>query len=508
MMGVFYFPPIENRTEAEDAYWYARDVEVLPFRQLLHPHHRLYHPFAKGVFLVSGAERSFDVLVVLSAVLAGSGLFVFYWLVRRQRDCGPWQSLAWTGCLAFSYGYWRYAREVEVYAMGWLGCLLAVWFLFEVKGSWRKGLVFAVMVVLVLNVHRALGPPLLVMGLAYFLHQRQWRVALGCAGFGLVGYLAVEASFGAVSIPKERGAESSEISQFFSEDALRSVGEERRKGRSLKLSSLPKAAVGLGVSLMGGSVLMSSDEVFEFFSHTLFPYRFMEEEKMMAEGVSAWWVVPWFLGVAIVVILLIRVVLDFILKYRKSLSRVSVEVWAVAAGFFSYAGMIVIFEPGNPEMWLLGLPLFWLMVVVLSRGVSCLRVGTLAVNLVLTSYVGGMALLSDKGSDYHDFTSSLVRRAGSDGDLYLMGTQNVVHKRYVNYTVGVETVVVRIGDERLPEFYELIRGEIEDGRRVFVHETLSVLDPALIAASGLRFHGSGDNMKSRGGGELIRRDDD
>lgn len=505
LLGLFYFPAIENRTEAEDAFAYAREVEELSYRQLLHPHHRLYHPIAKAFFSLSGAERSLGVLVWFSALMAGLGLWVFYLLVRQQTSCGPWQSLAWTSCLAFSYGFWRYAREVEVYAMGWLACLLAVAFLFCSKGKWRKGLIYAVVVVLVLNVHRALGPPLLVMGMVYFLRERQWRVAVGSLSMGLVLYGLSEAGFERLSLPRGSEVPRTELTQFFSE-SLQSLGEEKREGRSFKVSSLPKGTVGLGVSLFGGNVLMASDEVYNFLATKVFPYRFMEEEKMMAQGVPAFWILVW-----VVTILVVGAsFLAAIFNRREIPKEANSRVWAIAVGFLSYAGMILVFEPGNPEMWLLGLPLLWLAVVFCLREVALKRLAVLAASVALASYLGGMGLLSDRDRDYHVVTSSLVRETGNPADLYLMGTQNAVHRRFVTYYVPVEVVVARTGDPRGPEFYRRIHQEVAAGRRVFVHETLFEFEPefeTLLEQAGLAFRSPGEGPARRQGGELFLRDD-
>lgn len=508
LFGVFYSPPIENRTEAEDAFTYALEVEKLRYHELLHSSHRLYHPVAKGVFKLSGFKRSFDALVIFSSVLSGCALCVFYFLVKNLTKTGNWQSLAWTTCLAFSYGFWRYGREVEVYAMGWLVCLLVLTLLFAWKKTnpWVRGIVYAVGVIVALNVHRALGPPLLIIGLVYFFSQRQWLVGSGSLGLGLLLYLACE--IGAENLPAKNFALESrgEVGEFFVEE-LKVDRKSFSKRRSLELSSLPKGAVGLGVCLFGGNVLMTSDTVYKFFSETLFPYRFLEEEKMMVHGYSPLWMVFWCVGV-ILFFLLAGIAVRF--TYRsiriEGWSNDS-ELWAVLVGLGCYLAMIVIFEPGNPEMWLLGLPLVWLALALWLQRFPLCRVWMLGGVLIVTNYIGGMLFLANKNNDYHYVTSRTVREEAVSGDIYLMGTLNPVHARYVRYAVDVEVAIVKVGDRRIEEFYNLVNQKIQQGRRVFVHESLPMGDlkfEEYITRAGLIFEES-EKGRAKEGELLLRR---
>ncbi len=505
LLGVFCLPPIENRTEAEDAFTYALEVEKLPYGQLFHPNHRLYHPLAKGIFVLSKQERSFEVLAVFSGVMAVGSLFVFYFLIKKLTGAGNWQSLAWTVCLAFSYGFWRYAREVEVYAMGWLGCLsvLALFFLWKGGRPWVRGVMYAVVVVVALNIHRALGPPLLVIGLVDLFIQRQWLAGLVSAGVGLLLYSVCEVSADALPTRKVSLAKRGELSDFFEEE-LKVDRKQLSKKRPFRLSSLPKGAIGLGVSLLGGNVLMASEPVYEFFSKELFPYRFLAEEKMMVDGTSSLWILFWLLGVFTVVFLIGTAGKMLWRSVRKGELPNSSEKWAVLAGLGCYLVMIIVFEPGNPEMWLLGLPLVWLALALWLPRFPCRQIWFLGGALLVTNYVGGMFFLASKENDYHDQTSRLVRGEARAGDIYLMGTLNSVHARYVRYAVEVEVSVVKVGDRRTDEFYRLVGQHIQQGRRVFVHESLVRKDVKFeesLTKAGLIL--SGTYKGNINGGELL-----
>lgn len=465
LLGLFFLPPIENRTEAEDAYSYALDVETHSFGQLLHRNHRLYHPLAKAVFLASGQERSFGVLIAFSGVMAVAAMAVFFFLCMRLTRGDQWQSLAWTGCLAFSYGFWRYSREVEAYSLAWFVSLVAITCFFFSKQGWRQGIIFALLVVLTLNFHRALGPPLAVIAIGYLLFKKQWVSSLIALVSGLGLYFLVEEA--SQFLPRAP-VELREVVSSPSEEVT-SQGDPAQK--SFGISSFPKAAIGLGACLLGGNIVMSSDSIFDILQNKVFRYRFLQEEKMMTRDVSGLHLLIWGGGVLVLAVLMV-ITLKLIFERRKPLlAAISPEGGALLLGSLSYAGMIVIFEPGNPEMWLLGLPLFWLSAVLLVGDLFSERVWFFVLFFGLTSYLGGISLLGSEKNDYHRATSELVRKEASDGDYYLLGSNNMVHIRFIRYQKDLRVISVLGGANANSGYLNEVRAHLQQGGRVFAHQT-------------------------------------
>ncbi len=498
LFAVLATPRVVNHTEAEDAYAYAKQVERQSYREILHPNHRLYHPLAKAVYELSGREKSFGVLVGLSLVSAMGALLVFYFLLGKLGLAQGWLAFVYTAGLALSYGFWRYAHEVEIYAVGWLVLLLVLWAVFSMKNPWQ-GLWAALLLVLALNVHRALGPPLAVTFFVLYAARRDWRSLGLCLLVGLLAYPTAEKAAAEISLGSR--VAKPELADFFVDEG-RAERAEARPGHGFKVSSLPKAGVGLGASVVGTNLLMGIDPAYELLQERLFPYRFLDEERMMAAGWPAWQIWLWGLG------LLALAVTGLVVLWR---SRGALrdwrawmpEQWALLFGAGAYGGTIVIFEPGNPEMWLLGLPFFWLAAACLTRKAGAASLGGMVLFLGLTSWLGGMALLGDPGRDYHRATSVRVRAEAKAGDVYLLGYNGSVHQRFVNYESPVTVVSLPGKSARWAEFYEQIRRKLAAGQRVFVHRTVRERAAGFgvdLADFGLAFRA---DPRQGGGGELF-----
>ncbi|MBK1834557.1 hypothetical protein [Roseibacillus ishigakijimensis] len=495
---LFLSPEVGNHSEAEDAFTYAREVEVEGYREILHPHHRLYHPLIKAVYELSGAERSYPVLVAVSQGAALLALFFFSLLLRELGVKGEGRRFVFVAGLAFSYGFWRYTHEVEAYTVGSAVAMMILWLFFRCRGAWR-GVVMAVGLVLALNVHRALGPPLLLAGGTLLVGQKEWRsLALFVISAGGL-YLAAEWTAGQVGEPSRQGPE---FSGFFYEEQTVERSQDRA-GTKLSPASLPKAAIGLGSSVVATNLLMGVDPVFEFLQKRLFPYRFLQEERLLAQGQPIWFQALWALllvaTLAGIAFFLWQVVRDW--QQWRTWAPAS---WALLVATGGYAGMIVIFEPGNPEMWLLGVPFFWLVAALLMRAVSTRSLAVWTVVFAGGNFLGGMALLAEEEKDYHFVTSRFIRAEGRPQDWYLLGYRGAVQARFVRYRVGaLQVVPLPRESEKFASFYHELTGELSRGRRVFVHTT--VLErPASFGVSladfGLSYR---PGPTPGGGGEIV-----
>lgn len=148
-----------------DALSYILDVSRKPWQQLFHPHHLAYGPFGA---IMSALVTGVDVATALqcaNAVAGSLGSAVFCAIVYRR-----WQridiALLATGSLAFSYAYWYYAVEVEVYTLATLCVMWILWLIMEPQPSrlrWQLSLALGMAgAVLFHQTNALLALPLLV----------------------------------------------------------------------------------------------------------------------------------------------------------------------------------------------------------------------------------------------------------------------------------------------------------------------------------------------------------
>src|SRR5262245_381271 len=123
LTAVFVVTGPGNRTEPDDAFWFAYDIEHASIRELVsggHTAHLAFLPLARGLFnlvrLVGIEVRAYDVVRLANCLLAAIAVVLLHTVLQRRFRLSPFAATAGAAGLAVSYGFWRYANETEVYA--------------------------------------------------------------------------------------------------------------------------------------------------------------------------------------------------------------------------------------------------------------------------------------------------------------------------------------------------------------------------------------------------------
>lgn len=467
VLAMIWLPSITNHTEAEDAYSYALAAEEFEYSQLLHPHHRLYHPLSKFVYECSGVERSFEVLQVLSGVFSTIAIWLFYLLLGRLGV----QSLATKGAylliLAGSYGFWRYAREVEIYPMAWATLLFAVyWLTGPIKGR-RFWIGLAVLLVFSINVHKALIVPLGVMAAVKVVASQRWRPGILCALAAGLLFLGTEKAM--LQIQTEGWAIAPEKIENPFAAAPSNVA---RPSKRLRISSIPKGLIGFGSSVVATFPVMSFDPLYRWLQYELFPYRNFHEERFLVENLPIQNQVIWIIGL-ILLFVSIGLFLWSVFEKRKESSGIEFGPKAVVNfGCLAFMVLILIFEPGNPEMWLIGLPLIVATVVVHFPSANVRALWFIALSLIFVNWVGGMTLMNQDSRNYDRKTGAvLLQNEFNQDDVYLIGATVEVHGHFARYISEVTVIRGSFGPEYHDSLFKLLEEILDRGGRFIMHST-------------------------------------
>ncbi|NLX27181.1 MAG: hypothetical protein GXY61_14685, partial [Lentisphaerae bacterium] len=112
-------------------------------------------------------------------------------------------------------------------------------------------------------------------------------------------------------------------------------------------------------------------------------------------------------------------------------------LWVVFLWFAGYAGLLLFIEPGNPELWVMGLLPLWLLfcgLVLLPLTVDNRLWLPFLLLLVLFVHngVGGIGVLGDPSKDYQQQKAkSVLAHAGSNDVVVTAGSP--VFERYLRY---------------------------------------------------------------------------
>ncbi len=474
---------IENRTEAEDAYEYAMMVETQawkpqkerlpalecrteeqgmlnveggenrriqqpspqskersansqqlssvhsePHPWLYHPHHLLYGSLLKagyfGVKCLGWNGRAFDFLMLISSLSAAGTLFLFFQFCYRRFSLRPVSSLLATGLLAVSYGFWRYAAEAEIVLPASFFGLAALYCATGLNSRSRKTVALAALIsVLAVLMHIMNAVVVFVAIPSFYLLRRRWgattaHLLLCIGGVGVV-------FFG-----------------FHSADLI----HEGVGGGFLPMGfgSFVKAAIALGQCLVSGDFMMGFASVRAFLSK-LFASRMLLEEFYLGARLAR----PVVLFSALTFLLLAGLAVGAVRRAgwvwknwihdraRMHLPEGLPAIAVVAVWFLGYAGLLLLVEPGNPELWVMGLIPFWLLIcglILLPLTVDNRLWLPLAVLLVLLLHnaVAGIGVLGDPEKDYqHQKAKWILEHATAKDGVVTAG--NPVFERYLRY---------------------------------------------------------------------------
>ncbi|MCF7848799.1 MAG: hypothetical protein K9M45_08125 [Kiritimatiellales bacterium] len=435
----FWNSGVVNHTEADDAFEYAYQVEMDGHDWLYHPHHLLYGAATKGIYnglqAIGYSDRAYPLLVFFSSLSAAGAVFLFYRFCYRRYSMRPVSSLFAAGLMALSYGFWRYAVEAEVILPASFLVLLAVFLATAPKKSLNMVLLAAFISGVSALFHVMNGVPVFIIIPLFYLLNGKLRYAVWH-----------EVVAGTVVLFAYAWIFYFESSQVFS------LGLPPLSER-LEWNLFPKGLIGLSQCLVSGNFLFSFPAVSDWLLQ-LFPSRMLMEEVYLGRSLSmVQRIVP-----LMTLVLLSGMSLYGVVRagsaWRKAVrdERTNVlmmvggwqTIFVIALWFILYAGALLLMEPGNPEVWVMGLIPFWLLVcgliiAPLARANKLWIVMLILIFLGLHNYVGGIGLLKHPESDYNIQKSAWVLEHATEGDIILTA-ENPVFVRYLKYHSKAEVI--------------------------------------------------------------------
>ena len=441
-----------NHAEAEDAVGYANGIRDGLIGQVLHPHHLLWGALGwvvhNAALALGRDDGTLGELQAMNSIVAAAAVGFMWWWLATLGFRRIAVALA-CGVLAFSYGYWFYAGEAEVYLLSaaiLVGCVAATHraakrpsvAAFATVGAVNALAVLAhdtnvlfaavVLAALVLSGRGAPRAELLRRGVAY---------ALTAVAIVVPAYAAA-----AIASGHTTPAQAADwISGYASNDEW---------GR-FEAGSVPKAAAGGGRALLGGHAAFATDATRE--AAESLGSRNPREELFLMRDYPAWLAVLVLLLSVVVALLVVATAVRAVAERRelddahRSLGVLCVAWLGVYAAFFTW------WEPINVEFWIAA----WIPAAILlalpiaARGVRFERalVGALVGGLAVANLAGSILPARDAGNDYWRVRSQWYVEHATRRDMVI--TNDYVQKGYLAYFTPVR--VVDAGDASLPEIH-------------------------------------------------------
>ena len=442
---------IENRTEAEDVFEYATMVEEgAGHRWFYHQHHLLFGPGMKLIY--SGVQRvgyegpAIHMMRLVSSLAASGTLFFFFLFCYRRFSLRPVSSMIATGFLAVTYGVWRYSAESEIPLIASVFMVAALYYATDSdarKRAFGLTILFSLLSVLM---HIMNATAVFVAIPCFYLLRKRWKAA------GLHLLLTVGGIAGVYSL----------IAQFATIH-----GRGGAHFMPLGLGAFVKGAVAFIQCVISCDFMLGFASVRAFLGE-LFAGRMLLEEFYYGARLSRGHVLFSTLTFITFVVLFVACIARAswiwknIVTDQKRFKLPDGILALVVAGifFFGYAGLLLFIEPGNPELWVMGLiPFSLLLCGLILLPLTYDNRLWLPFLMVLTLFIHNaeaLRMLHDPEKDYQQQKSKSILDIASEDDV-IMTAGNPVFERYLRYHFAGTVIYLH----HLPK-EQLLAGELPE----------------------------------------------
>jgi len=450
-----------NRTEADDAFAYAYRVEIDDIENPFELSHLAFIPFMRAAFrfaqLLGYSGRAYPLLVGIGIVSSVVTVILAVRFLNNRLGLTLSRSLAGGALVALSYGFWRYAAEVEVYS---LATTIAMALVYVVTSERRSGARTAIVIVLgalLVLTHAMFGLITYVVIPLVYYRSRLFKVLMGY--LLAVSILLVLATYGIFRLVSGGWSDLSGYVAFL----LDFPGGSTAYG----LSWLVLNGAYLFQSLVGFNFLLAFP-VFRDLIERMFDRFSLAEEFYL--GLNTPRAIS--IGGSITGVILAVAVVGFVIKaFRHRAPRVRSPEAATVLLWLATTFVVQMWA-GGAETWQLATVPLWLSVVWLTRQMPVIWPALVAATLGLHNLVGGLGPLYPTEADMFANKASWIV-ADTDSSDVVATSGPVVFFRYLRYWAPSEVVHLQfLTEEQLLDLSAEWNGVSGD-----VYFTGDVLDP-------------------------------
>ncbi|GEM_PF-2373192 len=467
MIGAVYSQTIAvNHSESEDSLLYICKISKGCIEEQFDKDHLLFN-FTGFLFYRAWRALGYDrcveyPIVTLNIIFSLFNLLILFSIATQLGFDFRLRLLALTA-VAFSFGYWWYTVECDVYIVPVtfvLLCLRQLIYLcrtsFRMKTHVLLG-VFSALAVLYHRQHVILVFVILTSYLVIYLYRRReitpWRLVKGGLAYAAVCAAIVIAAYSAVFYFIEGAAGDDQLIRWAASNRVLSAGR-------LDLRAFLKAFLGVSRSIIGCHFLFSFPSVTVLLEKKLSNYLLCEE-IFLVQNFKPWksifllvcTLASAFLAFNVAVASIRSGVIGSVFSNRSyaTIRRVFLPIFLVF--LLVYSLFTIWWEPQNIEFWIPVIPVLVLFIcTVLSHVPSGKRINTklliICILMFTVNLFGSVLPQTCRELDYwYNFNSWLIENCG-EGDLVLSGSGQVSNS-YVEYYSGAKTFCDTYQSERV-----------------------------------------------------------
>ena len=440
---------IQNRTEAEDIYEYALMVENGSDHEwFYHKHHLAFGP---TVCLINDFLYSLGIIIcplglmrIISALSATGTLILFYLFCYKRYSLGPISSALATICFGMMYGFCRYAGEAEIPIIATFFMIASIFVLTSQKLSFKSFFLGTILSILSVLMHVMNIVAVFIAIPLFFILTKKFRVLIIHIVINLVVIFMIYNHL-------------LDISKLFDDPIL--VRE------NFDLSNFLKALIGFFQALVSFDFVLGFSNV-RLFLTELFSSRMLSEEFYFGERLTNNHII--FSTITFIMLLIVTLYALFRSIKIWSNSQIKKTLLLPVEGrrafilpvvfFIGYSFLLILIEPGNPELWVMGLMPFSLLlcglVFVPLTYDNKLWVPFLAVLILSIHNNMALSVLDDESKDYNIQKSKNILSITKSNDI-IVTAGNPVFERHLRYHSNAKIVYLyTLSSELFDEYNE------------------------------------------------------
>lgn len=449
-IGFYFVTSTGNLSETDDVYAFVFRTENFPFTQVSDPRLMLYHMLMRGLYLLVNTftglidwhVNALQTMRLFSIVCAGFALYLLFKIMVQHFRLNRKSALLGTLVLAFSYGFWRYAAEAEVY----IPAIMFILWVFEGLLRDKNTLTLIVLLGAVAGLTVLFYQPAVIplfFAFPFLLLNRASLQRLMLYLF-VGGITVVSGYLWGFSLYWETPFSIEAFREFLSQRSEEFVVPTLSV--STVVFSIARSFFSLTHDFATANWVFASQPVLEFVNR-MFPQNVIAEEIYLASQVG-WRIYPLVVtqsALGLIVFTLLYQGIRRIKKLKIDRKLLVVLLWTGVNG-----AIIGRLNPAGLEAWIMVFPPLVLLVsvIVLSRvSDKYFRLGVAGLWLLLLhNFFGGISLVMDGDYELHRVKGEWVINQASEKDLVVV-SGDAGFAETLRYLSAAEVIYVSVYDQ-------------------------------------------------------------
>ena len=440
---------------------------------LINQHHLLYHvsahywlrifqPLFPGVY-------NYYIIEAFTALWGSGSLVIVYCFFRKRFNLAAFTCIAGTAVVAFSYGFWFYSVNIEVYAPPLFFILLALYVMTRPqlkKGDITKIIILHILAILFHQINILFG---IIVLYKLWVERKQINLVKAIAGYALAGLILVGGAYFYAGWIVEGQDSFARWTSW-----MKGYARQAQYWQPLNAKTPAHVAIGYSHAFIGGHFIFQIPELHTYIDKSLGVHS-LHDELFLTRNSSPTFVVVLSSLAITIAILMISMIVRFILKLKtivkgnKKLILPIVYCGAVYSIFFCF------WMPEILEFWILQSVLLWLLLigtVPIYRFPLQLKTDAGIVFLVIAfftvNYFGSIRPLMKKENDWYYHKVIPIMNKTTPNDLVLL-QDGWILKDFMDYFGKAKVMPVPWKDSLVPITNNAITHSLENKGKIYVY---------------------------------------